>query len=294
MKTSTVDLSELRSRILSANFYPFKPGQLVGPRLPYVHLFVYIPAGKGRVAIGEQSWAAEQGDLFYIAPGVTHTFAADPHDPMVHASVYVDLLSPSTPKLKGDGKLNCYYASEYELQLCAAKVDFSEGITIPVQIRVPHNVSWMESFLTVIETYPEQSLGNDLLLRAHFESFLIRYIQYSLKPQNSHDPRIEKMIESLELADSANAGVTEWAQRFGISTAYLYELFRKQTGTSPQNYLLQCKLDKAKAYLRETNMPVTEIAYKLGFSSLHYFARQFSKYVQEPASKYRQRFRGFG
>lgn len=295
MTTVTIDVASLRSRVLSANFFPFKPAQIAGPRLPYVHLFVYISAGKGKMTIGEQTWNAQQGDLYYISPGVLHMFTADAEDPMVHASVYADLLSPSTPKLKGDPQLNCRRFSEYDPQLRAADVVFAEGISIPVHMRVPHHANWMEPFFAVIETYPESSLGNDVLLRSHFETFLIRYIQYSLQPQTTfYDPRIGKMTEWLEQSEAANAGVAEWAHKFGISTAYLYELFRKQTGTSPQNYLLQCKLDKAKAYLRETNMPVTEIADKLGFSSLHYFARQFGKYVKEPATQYRARFRSFG
>ncbi len=245
--------------------------------------------------IGEEAWPSEQGDLFYIAPGVPHQFIAKQEDPMVHASIYVDLISPSTPKLKGDTQLNVNDASRYDPSLCATRVEYSEGFVIPVHTRLPHNAVWMEPFFSVIETYFNQSLGNDLLLRSHFESFLVRYIQHTLKPQNTfYDPRIVKMLEWLEETDTSSANVTEWAERLGISTAYLYELFRKQTGTSPQTYLLECKLDKAKAYLRETNMPVTEIAYRLGFSSLHYFARLFSKYVQETATQYRQRFRGFG
>ncbi|WP_282936470.1 AraC family transcriptional regulator [Paenibacillus sp. RC67] len=289
-----MSINELHSRILSANFYPFKPGQAVGPRWPYVHIFIYITEGSGHIKIGEETWEAEKGDLYYIAPGAAHVFTAKQDDPMVHASVYVDLISPSTPKLKGDTQLNVHDISKYDLSLCASKVDFTDGFTIPVHTRVPRNAVWLEPFFSVIETYFDLSLGNDLLLRSYFESFLVRYLQYTLKPQNTfYDLRIAKMIEWLGEAEASNANVTEWARRLGISTAYLYELFRKQTGTSPQIYLLQCKLDKAKAFLRETNMPVTEIAFKLGFSSLHYFARQFSKYVQESATQYRQRFRGF-
>ncbi|WP_079912900.1 AraC family transcriptional regulator [Paenibacillus sp. 32352] len=294
MKTSTAALTEIRSRILSANFFPFKPGQIVGPRLPYVHIFICITAGSGSVRIGDRTWQAEPGDLYYVAPGEAHLFIAEQDDPMVHASVYVDLLSPSTPKQKGDKKLNEHNPSLYDLSLCADRVEFSEGFTLPVHTRLSNRPAWMEPFFTVIESYFDAAVGSDLLLRSCFESFLVRYIQHTLKPQNTfYDPRVARMIEWLGETDATSANVGEWARRLGISTAYLYELFHKQTGTSPQSYLLQCKLDKAKAYLRETNIPVTEIASLLGFSSIHYFARQFSKYAQESATQYRQRFRGF-
>ncbi|UVI30606.1 AraC family transcriptional regulator [Paenibacillus spongiae] len=293
LKKETVSLPDLRSRILSANFYSFSPRQLVKTRFPYVHVFVYITAGKGIVTIGDQTWKAETGDLFYLAPGVPHSYTADPVDPMVHASVYVDLLSPSTPKWKGDQQLNTFTPSAFDESICASLVTFSEGLSIPARISAPRNTPWMKPFFAVIEAFPEQAVGNDLLLRAYFESFFVRYLQYSQKESSTFsDPRIGKLTNWLGKAETSQVDCSEWAERLGMSVSYLYELFHKQTGTSPQQYLIKCKLDKAKAYLRETNLPVTEIAEKLGFSSLHYFARQFSRVVQEPATQYRQRFRG--
>ncbi|UQZ82603.1 HTH-type transcriptional activator RhaS [Paenibacillus konkukensis] len=294
-QTKTAQLNEIHSRIVSANFYPFKPGQHVGPRLPYVHLFIYISAGRGTMKIGEDVWAAETGDLYYIAPGVSHTFIAAQDDPMVHASVYADLLSPSTPKQKGDPQLNCHNAGEYDVSLCAARVQFADadGIALPVRVRAPRGAAWLEPYLAVIEAYPEQGIGDDALLRSLFETFLVRYVRFARKPYETwYDPRIGRMVDWLRHTETADPCVKEWAGKLGISVAYLYELFRKQTGTSPQTYLLKCRLDKAKTYLRETNMPITEIAYTLGFSSPHYFARQFGKHAQESASEYRRRFRG--
>lgn len=291
LKRETVSLSDLRSRILSANFFPFSPKQHVKTRLPYVHVFVYITAGKGIAAIGEVTRKLETGDLFYLAPGVPHSYTADPIDPMVHASVYVDLLSPSTPKLIGDQQLNTFTPSAFDESLCASLVKFSEELSIPAIISTPRNAPWMKPFFAVIETFPEQTVGNNLLLRAYFESFFVRYLQYSQKNMTTFsDPRISKLTNWLDKTEVSQVDCTEWAERLGISISYLYELFHKQTGTSPQQYLIKCKLDKAKAYLRETNLPVTAIAEKLGFSSLHYFARQFSRVVQEPATQYRQRF----
>jgi AraC-like DNA-binding protein/quercetin dioxygenase-like cupin family protein len=295
LTTYTVSLSELRSRIVGASFYPFKPGQITPRRWPFVHSFTYITSGSGHFIIGDTLYEVAPHDLIYIEPGVSHFFHADATDPMVHASIYVDLLSPSTPKQKGDKQLNVHDSSAFDPHLCAARVIFTEDIKFPVHIPIPRSVDWMDSFLSVIELFPEPFTGTDILLRARFESFLIPYIQYTLKPTPAfYDPRIAKLIQWLEEANNPRFHIEEWAQRLGISAAYVYELFRKQTGTSPQAYELKVKLNRAKAYLRETDLPVTEIACRLGFSSLHYFTRQFSKHAQETASHYRKRFRRYG
>ncbi|OXM83584.1 AraC family transcriptional regulator [Paenibacillus rigui] len=290
--TQQISLSELRSRVVGASFYPFKPGQNVPPRFPYVYAFTWITAGRGTVLIDGEAYAAEPYDLFIIEPGRIHAFHADPQEPMVHASVYVDLLSPSTPKQKGDKHLNTHDLKGIDPALRAVKVSFAEAITLPVHSRPPRHAEWMDSLLSVIRLFPEPFIGTDILLRARFEAFLIPYMQYTMKPTPSfYDPRIAKLMQWLEAGDGAPFTVTDWAGRLGISTAYLYELFRKQTGTSPHAYELKVKLDRAKTWLRETDLPVTEIAHQLGFSSIHYFTRQFTKHMQETATHYRSRFR---
>lgn len=265
---------------------------MIRNRFAYVHSFTYVTSGRGQMTLGGETYNAEPYDLFYMEPGTVHSFHADSQHPMVHASVYADLLSPSTPKQKGDPQLNTYDLQTIDWRLCAARVTFKEGIVLPARSKVPHNVDWIDSLLEVIKLFPEPFLGTDILLRARFEAFLIPYMQYTLQPSPAfYDPRIAKLVRWLEETGEDRIPIAEWADRLGISTAYLYELFRKQTGTSPQAYELKVKLDRAKAYLRETDLPITEIARRLGFSSLHYFTRQFSKQMQETASHYRSRFR---
>ncbi|MFH5186859.1 helix-turn-helix domain-containing protein [Paenibacillus sp. TAB 01] len=295
LQQQAVSLSEVRSRVVGASFYPFKPGQAVPTRFAFVHTFTFIVSGRGRMTLNGEAYMAEARQLFYMEPGTLHSFQADSEEPMIHASVYVDLLSPSTPKQKGDRQLNTYDYLTADRSLCAAGVQFTEGFVLPVCSRIPPNAEWIDSFLSVIELFPEPFPGTDILLRARFEAFLIPHIRYLLQPTpDFYDPRIAKLIQWLGEIRGERIPIAAWARRLGISTAYLYELFRRQTGTSPQAYELRAKLDKAKAYLRETDLPVTEIACRLGFSSLHYFTRQFTKQMREPPSHYRSRFRRHG
>jgi len=106
-----------------------------------------------------------------------------------------------------------------------------------------------------------------------------------------NEPRVQKVKQWMENELCESVSNMNWAERLNISSLYLYELFRKATGCSPQQYWLMLKMDRAKRYLCETNMTVTEIATTLGFSSIHYFARQFKKQCDETCSAYRKRMR---
>ncbi|WP_227872440.1 helix-turn-helix transcriptional regulator [Paenibacillus albus] len=83
----------------------------------------------------------------------------------------------------------------------------------------------------------------------------------------------------------------DWANSLHISESYLYELFRKETGDSPHQYFMGCCLEQAKTELRETNLSVTDITDKLGFSSVHYFSRQSTKHLNQSPNQYRRRVR---
>ncbi len=57
----------------------------------------------------------------------------------------------------------------------------------------------------------------------------------------------------------------------------LQNVFRSKTGMTVIEYCLKRKIEFAKQYLREDGLNVSEIAEKLGFSSVHYFTRAFKK-----------------
>jgi AraC-like DNA-binding protein len=288
-----IQFSEIRSHVLGADYCLFRPGEKNGPRISYTHLFIYIKSGLGTLTIDGVLYEAAARSLFYIQPGVTHTFHAYAADPLVLASVYVDLLWNSTPKLKGDLTLNCYKTEDYQPQLSVSDIQFMEDIILPTKIIIPVNTKWIETLLAVIDHFDYRGVDSEIRLRSLFEAFLSDYIHYLAHPFAPSDPRICKLIHWMEEQVYDTISIAEWAGQLAISQAYLYELFHKETGVSPQYYYNSCKLAQAKKELRETNQSVTSIAEKLGFATIHYFSRQFSNHYLESPSQFRKRIRGY-
>lgn len=73
-----------------------------------------------------------------------------------------------------------------------------------------------------------------------------------------------------------------------VSTTYFSNLFTKQFNISPQQYILQKRLNLAISMLFESNRSVREIAYDCGFESENYFNRQFRKLTGMPPGQYRK------
>jgi transcriptional regulator GlxA family with amidase domain len=79
-----------------------------------------------------------------------------------------------------------------------------------------------------------------------------------------------------------------------VSPAHFSRQFRTTFGETPHRYLQRRRVERAMELLRETDSPVTEICFDVGFNSLGTFSRTFREIVGEPPSAYRARFAADG
>ncbi|MEO6741555.1 MAG: AraC family transcriptional regulator [Chthoniobacteraceae bacterium] len=68
------------------------------------------------------------------------------------------------------------------------------------------------------------------------------------------------------------------ASHLGLSRARMFEVFRNETGLSPNDYLQRHRIEQAKTLISGSAKSITEIAMTCGFDSSQYFSRVFRKY----------------
>ena len=71
------------------------------------------------------------------------------------------------------------------------------------------------------------------------------------------------------------------------SPAYFARLFRQATGQTPHQYVIRCRIERAKRLLRETEWPIIEIGHHVGFTDQSYFTAVFRKHVTTTPNAYR-------
>lgn len=81
--------------------------------------------------------------------------------------------------------------------------------------------------------------------------------------------------------------VRELAAKAHCSSDHLARMFRSVTGQSPQQFIVQARVDRAKVLLRETAMSITQIADALGYTDVYFFSRQFADKAGVTATAYR-------
>jgi two-component system response regulator YesN len=65
------------------------------------------------------------------------------------------------------------------------------------------------------------------------------------------------------------------ADYFQLNHDYLVRLFKKETGTSISEYILEERMNKAINLLTRTNIPISEISLKVGYANFSYFSKVF-------------------
>jgi len=84
-------------------------------------------------------------------------------------------------------------------------------------------------------------------------------------------PPVRHLLRAKDLADSRYfepLSVADLARAAGSSPAHFSREFRRSFGESPHRYLLTRRLERAAARLRNTDRPVTEICFAVGWSSV--------------------------
>jgi transcriptional regulator GlxA family with amidase domain len=72
-----------------------------------------------------------------------------------------------------------------------------------------------------------------------------------------------------------------------LSASQFSRVFKDTFGETPHRYLQRRRVERAMTLLRQTDRPVTQVAWDVGFASLGTFSRTFSAIVGCPPSEFR-------
>ncbi len=124
---------------------------------------------------------------------------------------------------------------------------------------------------------------------------VISNVQQSLNDGAAPTPALKQDERALAAAHyidrRAEAPLTldDVAASVGVSAFHLMRIFRRAIGVTPHQYLMRIRLLRAVQMLRDTEQPVTTIAYDAGWSDLSNFTRTFKREVGCSPGRFRLR-----
>lgn len=113
-------------------------------------------------------------------------------------------------------------------------------------------------------------------------SHLLMHAPQELNPvlpnfRNHCDEAVLQVQDWLDANFSQENRIADLAEQFNFSERNLKRRFQLATQISPNQYLQQVRVDKAKKLLLTTEMNVQQIAYAVGYENVSFFIRVFNK-----------------
>lgn len=237
------------------------------------HELVLILAGHGRHAVGEEQYELTAGDVFVVLGDTRHGY-------------------PQTDRLSLINILYDPSALGFPLADVGSLPGYHSLFTLQPKIRRPRKfcsrMRLSESQLSGAADLVAQ-LDEELAQPRRGQGFmaialLMRVIGYlsrcysglEVRPQRPLD-QLSEVLGYMERHIAEPLTVADLTRVAHMSQTTLMRNFRQLLGRSPIDYLIRLRVSRARSLLCATDLPVTEIAFRVGFGDSNYFARQFRK-----------------
>jgi AraC family transcriptional activator of pobA len=245
-------------------------GSLSSMPLPHRHAFyeiIYIKQGKGAHVIDFKTYPIAPGSLYLFSPDQIHFWQiAKPLDGVsIQFSENFLLLPPAE-----------LYLTEY--------LDFFHNAEYPPHLilRDGEGDEIKHLFDRIEKEYHLDAYVRDLKIRSYLIILLIEIQRIFMAGYSKRDVmRGSALVSLFKKMVSKNfltyRFTSYYAEKLGISEAYLHELTKENTGLTPGQIIRKEIVMEAKRMLAHTTDTISEIGYKLSFEDPSYFGRFFKR-----------------
>ncbi len=147
-----------------------------------------------------------------------------------------------------------------------------------------------------LERNADALIGSEQLVAMLTEQLLIRLlrreatapdeqISSSIKLRSDND-LVERIIRYMQENTFGNLTFADVCRFSAQSATNLKTIFKSVTGVGVMSYYRALKIEQAKRMLREGDGNITQIADRLGYTSVHYFSRYFKRTTGMTPSEY--------
>ena len=230
----------------------------------------YVSNGKGTFKVNNKIFNLKQGDIFIILKGMNVEYMASMDDPWEYYWI----------GFSGSNSI------EY---LNRTSIIDSYVVTCTEDSKIPNIILNM---CDISKNYNPSS-SDDIVLLRELYSLLCTFIKEFPKEFEYKDKELHTYIQDAINFINSNymnsITVNEIANNVNLSRSYLYKMFIKNLKVSPQKYLINLRMYKATLLLKNTKLPIGEVANKVGYTDSLLFSKTFSKCFSMSPLNYRNK-----
>lgn len=229
---------------------------------------VYIANGFGEFeAEHSGKIIVRPGTVFFLYPGVWHRYKPDYHSGWEEYWV----------GFKG------IFAEHLMNQKC-----FDNHTPL---IHIGFNTEFLSVFIRLIDTLKYEGIAFSQMASCFTIQLLALVYTSALlkeKPNNRKEHIINNIRYQIHEYWSETISMEDLAAKHCVSYIWFRKAFKEVVGISPGQYHINLKIEKASQMLKETDLSISEIAFKTGFVSEHHFSNLFKRKTGKTPSSYRE------
>ncbi|MGW7052856.1 GlxA family transcriptional regulator [Streptomyces sp. NPDC054887] len=132
-------------------------------------------------------------------------------------------------------------------------------------------------------------IARDMVLPSHRDGGQAQYLAVPV-PEDGEDERLAEVLAWARQNLHEPLPVAELARRAAMSKRSFARRFSATTGTTPHSWLRDLRLSSAEELLETTDLPVEEVAHRVGYGSAAVLREQFVRRRGVPPRSYRRSF----
>ncbi|WP_040508108.1 helix-turn-helix domain-containing protein [Leptospira wolffii] len=243
----------------------------------------------GKIKYGQQEYDFDEGMMFFISPGQVFRAEVEVKEGL-EPSGWILLIHPdflwNTSLAKSIKKYEYFGYSVHEALFLSEKEEaVIDGLIGNLE----------QEYLANIDQFSQDIIISQLeLLLKYADRFYHR--QFITRKISNHRmlDRLEDLLlvyfQNENLKEKGIPSVQEISDRLEVSPNYLSGLLKVLTGQSTQQHIHDKLIEKAKEKLSTTDLPVTAIAYELGFEHSQSFSKLFKSKTKLSPQEFRRSF----
>lgn len=273
-------LENMRPTVNFANRMTAHSGQTWGPRLIPDWQLVYILSGYGELTIGGERYSLRPRHGLFYGPGMAHRLISDKTNPLRFTSVhFVFDGAPVTPVHPAAQIASCSAERLIEpIRRVELNLSGHQHIVLPP---IAEYVSDIERlFADIVNEYRSERIAYELSLRGLMLQLLTEITRQNVQSDtfNRAQHKVAPALRALRDQPQTDWQPHDLARLCGYNAAYFAQLFKEAMGMSPKRYQLVTRIAIGKRLLLEGHT-VEDTAASIGYSSVHYFSRQFKAFT---------------
>ena len=253
-----------------------------------VHILTYyditfITKGEGDFTIGSRTHRAAPCDVFFSKPGEVRSWDTD-HIDNGYALIFEDAFLNSFFK----DPLFVQHLPFFRMGKTANKLQLPDRLYSRI-LQLLHDIKGeIDSF---------RPHDTDVLRALLYETLMLLSRAYRTSISPEADEETHKNISSFHLSRFTELveehfreqhSVRFYADNLCLTPNYLNEIVSSTMNTSAKQYILNKLTDEAQRLLAYTDLPISEIAFELHFSTVSYFVRSFRQCTGQTPLTYRK------